>query len=53
IKLPKSNIVKFTLPEHETIIFRPSGTEPKLKAYIFAQEGHIQALHDKLDKILK
>lgn len=53
IKLPKSNIVKYTLPEHETIIFRPSGTEPKLKAYIFAQEGHIQALHDKLDKILK
>lgn len=53
INLPKSNIVKYTLPEHETIIFRPSGTEPKLKAYIFAQEGHIQALHDKLDKILK
>ena len=53
ISLPKSNVLKFTLPEHETIIFRPSGTEPKLKAYIFAQEGHIQALHNKLDKILK
>ena len=53
ITLPKSNVLKFTLPEHETIIFRPSGTEPKLKAYIFAQEGHIQALHNKLDKILK
>lgn len=53
ITLPKSDVLKFTLPEYETIIFRPSGTEPKLKAYIFAQEGHIQALHEKLDKILK
>ncbi len=53
IHLPKSDVLKFTLPEHETIIFRPSGTEPKLKAYIFAQEGHIQALNQKLDKILK
>lgn len=53
IPLPKSDVLKFTLPEHETIIFRPSGTEPKLKAYIFAQEGHIQALNQKLDKILK
>ena len=53
IHLPKSDVLKFTLPKHETIIFRPSGTEPKLKAYIFAQEGHIQALNQKLDKILK
>lgn len=53
IDLPKSNVLKFTLPEHETIIFRPSGTEPKLKAYIFAQEGHIQALQNQLDIILK
>ena len=53
ITLPKSDVLKFTLPKRETIIFRPSGTEPKLKAYIFAQEGHIQALNQKLDKILK
>ena len=53
IILPKSDVLRFTLPQHETIIFRPSGTEPKLKAYIFAQEEHIQALQNKLDKILK
>lgn len=53
IKLPKSNVLKFTLSECETIIFRPSGTEPKLKAYIFAQEGHLQALQNKLNNILK
>lgn len=53
INLPKSNVVRVTLPEHETIIFRPSGTEPKLKAYIFAREEHLQALHKRLDNFLK
>ena len=53
ITLPNSNVLRFTLPESETIIFRPSGTEPKLKAYIFAKEGHIQALQQKLNIILK
>ena len=35
--LPSSNVVKYFLTEDETIIFRPSGTEPKLKAYLFAK----------------
>ncbi len=34
--LPKSNVVKFFLKSGETITIRPSGTEPKLKAYVFA-----------------
>ena len=34
--LPKSDVIKFFLNNGETIVFRPSGTEPKLKAYIFA-----------------
>ena len=34
--LPKSNVVKFFLKNGETITIRPSGTEPKLKAYVFA-----------------
>jgi len=34
--LPTSNVVKFFLNGGETITIRPSGTEPKLKAYIFA-----------------
>ncbi len=53
ITLPSSNVLRFTLPEHETIIFRPSGTEPKLKAYIFAREEHIHALEQMLNKTLK
>ena len=35
-KLPQSDVIKFFLKNHETVIFRPSGTEPKLKAYVFA-----------------
>ena len=35
-KLPKSDVVKFFLNDNSTITVRPSGTEPKLKIYIFA-----------------
>ena len=31
--LPKSDVVSFFLPEHASVIVRPSGTEPKIKAY--------------------
>lgn len=34
--LPKSNVVKLFLDGGETITIRPSGTEPKIKFYIFA-----------------
>ncbi len=32
--LPKSNVIKFYLDGNISIVVRPSGTEPKLKAYI-------------------
>ena len=35
-KLPTSDVVKFILKDHATITIRPSGTEPKLKIYVFA-----------------
>ena len=31
--LPKSDVVSFFLPGHASVIVRPSGTEPKIKAY--------------------
>lgn len=31
--LPKSNVLKFFFDDGNTLIFRPSGTEPKLKCY--------------------
>ena len=33
--LPKSNIVKFILDGGSSLIIRPSGTEPKIKVYLF------------------
>ncbi len=33
IDLPKSDVVSFMLPDHASVIVRPSGTEPKIKAY--------------------
>lgn len=36
IDLPKSNVLAYTLTDGNKIIVRPSGTEPKIKAYITA-----------------
>lgn len=34
--LPSSNVMEFRFNDDSRIIFRPSGTEPKVKAYLFA-----------------
>ncbi|WP_300381852.1 phospho-sugar mutase [Clostridium sp.] len=39
IDLPKSNVIKYTLDNGSWFVVRPSGTEPKMKAYI-AVEGN-------------
>lgn len=39
INLPKSNVIKYTLDNGSWFVVRPSGTEPKMKAYI-AVEGN-------------
>ncbi len=47
LKLPKSNVLTFSLEDGASVIFRPSGTEPKIKAYITATgatEAEAQAL---------
>ena len=36
IDLPKSNVLSYTLEGNNGLIVRPSGTEPKIKAYITA-----------------
>lgn len=37
-ELPLSDVIKFTLSDRSEIFIRPSGTEPKIKAYISCEE---------------
>ncbi len=37
--LPSANVVEFDLEGGNKVIFRPSGTEPKVKAYLFAKRA--------------
>ena len=50
--LPKSDVLSFSLPEDRKFIVRPSGTEPKLKAYLFAR-GTTQAAAERTLDLLE
>jgi len=43
IDLPKSNVLSYKLEGNNGIIIRPSGTEPKVKAYITATGADLAA----------
>ena len=50
--LPCANVVEFVLQGGCKLIVRPSGTEPKIKAYLFAKADCVDqsaALLDRLD----
>ena len=52
ITLPQSNVLSFTLEQGAQVIIRPSGTEPKIKAYYTttaATEAEAAAKKDELD----
>ena len=52
--LPTSDVVKFFLIDKSTITIRPSGTEPKLKVYIFADgQKRVDALKALFDGFIK
>ncbi len=51
--LPKSNVLEFVLNDDEKFIVRPSGTEPKLKAYLFARSDSQASAENKLDLLEK
>ena len=47
--LPKSDVIEFRMKDGSKWTIRPSGTEPKLKAYIFANARTRKAAEEKLD----
>ncbi len=49
--LPRSDVLAFTLRDGRKIIVRPSGTEPKLKAYLFASGADQPAAEARLDEL--
>jgi phosphoglucomutase len=52
--LPISDVVKFFLDDLSTITIRPSGTEPKLKVYIFANgQERVDDLKEQFNGFIK
>jgi len=45
--LPKANVIEYRLEGENKVIFRPSGTEPKVKAYLFAKG----ATHEEAESV--
>ncbi len=52
IKLPKSNVIIYFLTDGTKVVFRPSGTEPKVKLYLGCVAENAQIGQEKIDKIL-
>lgn len=53
ITLPKSNVLAYTLTDGNKVIVRPSGTEPKIKAYITAVGTSEDNAKEIANKLLK
>lgn len=54
--LPKANVLTYSLDDGSTVVVRPSGTEPKIKAYYTTKGADLseaQAEKDKLAEALK
>ncbi len=51
IDLPKSNVLRYSLPDKSEVIVRPSGTEPKIKIYITAVSGGRDGAEELSEKI--
>lgn len=50
--LPKSDVLKFVLEDHGSVVVRPSGTEPKVKTYISVSANNKEEAESLEAKIL-
>lgn len=60
ILLPKSNVLAYKLSDGCSFVVRPSGTEPKLKIYLFVKaetsekaKQRVSELHSSLEQLVK
>ena len=51
--LPKADVLKLFLEDGSSIIVRPSGTEPKLKAYISIKGESLESNNEKYQLLIK
>ncbi len=49
--LPQSNVIKYYIEDLGWLVFRPSGTEPKLKVYISASSSSIEKAKSIADEM--
>jgi phosphoglucomutase len=51
--LPKSNVLSYRMESGDTVIVRPSGTEPKIKVYYSIQDKTKEMSQERLAKYRK
>ena len=49
--LPKADVLAFSLDDGVKVLIRPSGTEPKIKAYVFAKGASRAEAQEQLDML--
>lgn len=53
ITLPESNVIKYMLEDESWFVVRPSGTEPKMKAYMAVKGNSLEDADRKLEAFKK
>lgn len=51
--LPKSNVIQYILEDGSYVTIRPSGTEPKIKYYIYTKDTSKEKADKKLQELLE